>query len=1020
MASAFPDSPLSNGASNLDTPAQLRRETSSPQNLLENVYGIEKRTEPPRKKLKTEKGEAEALGETKASNNFRGKSGGIIGDYMKPAADAEIKPIDISTLVDLTNDDDDDEDLQVVSSRSIQDQEVCYGHIMVGVQAHLVPKPAKKEKAAMFEVQGQWPVVKCTLQRQPEKSKNTIIDVFDPYGMSFGRVMQEVAVCLAPAMDGFSGLRTNCRLLNRTKKPGDWPHQPTSEHLKLLVNIFGRKGDTEKIGKLFGQHNLWFRTPLGIDKDIPVVNPHQGKKTVQARAVAAARYNPVATSQTAEEASQAVSKLFDELASKVDDMSQVEGPDAITTDLLRHQKQALFFMLNHEKPRSYGEDAPVSSLWRRKVYKFNTIYEDPISGLELQKEPDQVYGGLLADVMGLGKTIEALSLIASTTDMANEFGAEKIVRKEEGEAGLLAHTKATLIVCPTSTVQNWESQIKEHMDSAKVTFYIYHGPNRTQSAYELAKYDIVITTYGTLTSDMKGRGNRGPTGPLRQLRWFRVMLDEAHTIREQRAQQSQAVFNLWAQRRWALTGTPIQNRIEDLGALTRFLQIYPYDSAATFNRYIRAPVTSGDADFLFKLRIFVDSFTLRRTQDVLEKALPAKNESVTKVAFSTAEDRMHSVFKERSNYQVEQYANVKKRSGMQNKVLQGILTLRLICAHGRDLLKERDLEILKGAVKDEPIELDNEQLPRITKREAYESYHLQAEADVDMCRECGKSLSGESPSSEGDESSGVHCYMLPCYDTFCSDCFKKHRAVFDENGEDEAMQCPFCDLVIAAQYVAVEGSIAEVLEAGDVPEKEKKVPGRKGKDTYTGPHSKTKMLLTDIMQMKQDSDKLIAQGEKPVKCVIFSEFTSHLDLIGRALTDNGFDFVRIDGSMSLPKRKKVLNALASDDDTTILLASIKAAGQGLNLTAASRAFIMEPMWNPAAEAQAVDRIYRIGQEREVKIIRYIMEDSIEEQIVILQKKKQKLADVSLSKDHKTLSKKEAREHHMKEILALFK
>ena len=1019
MASAVPELPLSNGASNLDTPAHLRRETSSPQNLLENVYGIENRTEPPRKKIKTDKSEAEAPGETNSSSSFRGKSGGIIGEYMKPDADAEIKPIDVSTLVDLTNDDDNDDDLQVVSSRSVQDQEVCYGRIDVAVQAHLVPKPANRDKAAMFEIQGHWPVMKCTLQRQQYQSKTTIIDAFDPHGIAFGRVAQEVAVCLAPAMDGFKGLRTVCRLLNRTKKPGDWPHQPTSEHLKLMVNFFGRRGDGEKIGKFFGQHNLWFVTPLGLDKNIPFVNPHQGKKTVQARIVGATRYNPIATSRTAEEASQAVSKLFDELASKVDDMPQVEAPDAITTDLLRHQKQGLFFMLNHEKPRSYGEDAPVSSLWRRKVYKANTIYEDPVSGLELQKEPEQVYGGLLADVMGLGKTIEALSLIASTTDSANDFSAERMIRKEEGDAVFLTHTKATLIVCPTSTVQNWESQIKEHMNPAKVTFYIYHGPNRTQNAYELAKYDIVITTYGTLTSDMKGRSSRG-TGPLRQLKWFRVMLDEAHTIREQRAQQSQAVFNLWAQRRWALTGTPIQNRIEDLGALTRFLQIYPYHSAASFNQYIRAPAQSGDANFLLKLRIFVDSFTLRRTQDVLEKALPAKNEFVTKVAFSTAEDRMHTVFKERSNYQVEQYANVKKRSGMQNKVLQGILTLRLICAHGRDLLKEKDLEILKGAVKDEPIELDGDQLPRLTKREAYESYYLQAEADVDVCKECGKSLSGDSPSSDGDDNSGVHCYMLPCYDAFCSDCFKQHKIAFDNTDEDDPMQCPLCDLVIAAQYVAVEGSVTEFLEAKDVPEEAKKVQDKQRKDTYTGPHSKTKMLLADIRKMKEDSDKLTAQGKKPVKCVIFSEFTSHLDLIGRALTDQGFDFVRIDGSMSLPKRKKVLNALATDDDTTILLASIKAAGQGLNLTAASRAFIMEPMWNPAAEAQAVDRIYRIGQEREVKIIRYIMEDSIEEQIVILQKKKQRLADVSLSKDHKTLSKKEAREQHMKDILALFK
>ena len=172
--------------------------------------------------------------------------------------------------------------------------------------------------------------------------------------------------------------------------------------------------------------------------------------------------------------------------------------------------------------------------------------------------------------------------------------------------------------------------------------------------------------------------------------------------------------------------------------------------------------------------------------------------------------------------------------------------------------------------------------------------------------------------------------------------------------------------------------------------------------------------------MQEQSKALIVKGEPPLKCVVFSEFTSHLDLIGRALYDDGKTFLRIDGSMTLNKRKKVMDDLNTENDATILLASIKAAGQGLNLTAASRAFIMEPMWNPAAEAQAVDRIYRIGQKREVIIKRFQMADSIELKIVELQKRKQALADVSMNRNHSNLSKKESREAHFNEIRALFK
>src|SRR5437016_5811831 len=158
--------------------------------------------------------------------------------------------------------------------------------------------------------------------------------------------------------------------------------------------------------------------------------------------------------------------------------------------------------------------------------------------------------------------------------------------------------------------------------------------------------------------------------------------------------------------------------------------------------------------------------------------------------------------------------------------------------------------------------------------------------------------------------------------------------------------------------------------------------------SYGRPHTKAKEILRVQRDMKAESKAFVGQGEAPLKCVIFSEFTSHLDLIQRALSDNNYESVRIDGTMNLSKRRKVLDTFNSDDSVTILLASIKAAGQGLNLTAASRAFIMEPMWNPAAEEQAVDRIYRIGQKREVMIRRYHMARSVELKIMELKKKKQ--------------------------------
>lgn len=952
---------------------------------------------------------------SKTTSHTHHSSNGIIGQYMRPDPD---KPpaATINSLVDLTNDDDEpDDDLEIVSARTVDDQEVCYGHLPTYAHAHMIPK-LKHESA--FHNKGEWPVIKCALVRKP--AKDTVIDVLDPWGAEFGKVDPELAAVLAPVLDGIPGIRTQARLVNRRKKPGEWAHQPCSEKLRMIVNFYGRRGDVARIGKIFGQHNLWLRPPMAPEPGIPIVNPHARKAALPPPLRSTGPGRMLADSRTLEEATEAVSKLFDSFANAAPALCETDPPDSIiTTTLLRHQKQALTFMLQHEQPRTFGkEESENSSLWRRKTTKSGgAVYHEVVSGITLKDEPDQVLGGLLADVMGLGKTLEALSLVGSTLEESVSFSQEKVIRDDQNI--LLANTRATLIVCPTSTVQNWEDQIATHIRPQSVTYHVYHGPHRERNPYLLSKYDIVIATYGVVAAEFSGRSS-ATVSPLKQLRWFRIILDEAHTIREQRALQSQAIYSLEAQRRWCLTGTPIQNRLDDLGSLTRFLRIYPYDTAARFNQYIRGPAQAGDPGFLKALRVFVDSFTLRRLRDRID--LPERKDFVELLDFSPEERTLHDFFKEIAHVQIQELARAReKNSGVQHHVLRGIMTLRLICAHGRDLLKEKDLERLKGISKTEAIDVDDLKPPTISARSAYESLNLMTEADLDLCRRCERKISsGNAQVDSEDDDQGIRCYILPCFDLICADCFEPEKEAFDSRPDNEPVTCPFCSKCISAQFVGFSGSTArEVYAAPD-----DNIAEDEGEDTlthtYQGPHTKTKALLQDIATMNQDSEAVEAAGEPPLKCVVFSEFTSHLDLIEIALRDHGYSFVRIDGKMSLNNRKRSMEALASDNNVRILLASIKAAGQGLNLTAASRAFIMEPMWNPAAEAQAVDRIYRIGQKRPVLVKRYQMRDSIERKIVELQKRKQQLADVSMNQNHKQLSKQEVREQHMKDILALFK
>jgi len=141
-------------------------------------------------------------------------------------------------------------------------------------------------------------------------------------------------------------------------------------------------------------------------------------------------------------------------------------------------------------------------------------------------------------------------------------------------------------------------------------------------------------------------------------------------------------------------------------------------------------------------------------------------------------------------------------------------------------------------------------------------------------------------------------------------------------------------------------------------------------------------LMAYLMQTKQQ--------EPEVKSVIFSQWTSMLDLLEIPLRRAGINFVRLDGNMTRMARELSLSKFDTDPDVSIFLVSLKCGGLGLNLTAASQVFMMDPWWNPATEDQAIDRVHRIGQTRNVSVYKMVIEGSVEERVIALQNKKREL------------------------------
>lgn len=245
-------------------------------------------------------------------------------------------------------------------------------------------------------------------------------------------------------------------------------------------------------------------------------------------------------------------------------------------------------------------------------------------------------GGILADDMGLGKTLQSVSLIITNPRPAGP--------DSEGWKDRFEYIgKGTLVVAPLALIRQWEAEIKDKVtrDHA-LKVCVHHGPNRTKSAKELARYDVVITTYQILVSE-HGNSSPDPEGVQAGcfgVHWYRVVLDEAHSIKNRNAKATKAACALRAEYRWCLTGTPMQNNLEELQSLIHFLRIPPYDDLAEWKAHIDVPLKKGKGHIAIRrLHSLLRCFMKRRTKDVLkeEGALVAGGKKALERAVAQAE-----------------------------------------------------------------------------------------------------------------------------------------------------------------------------------------------------------------------------------------------------------------------------------------------------------------------------------------------------------------------------------------------
>lgn len=907
------------------------------------------------------------------------------------------------------------------SAKDPREEEVCYGTIKTSLNCAMIPSPKPGTQTMLGPNYS--PAIKVVLKRQANDRTN-IISAYDHTRETIGQLDPTCAHGLSPLLDSRIFLRTESRLPPQPMRPGDAPGQACSRAYSLDITLYGPRKYAKNVGLWLSKYRLQLVSPVMVQKGIKLHNPHVIQYQPQAPRSYPTQGNGSysgfsSTARTVEEIKSEINGVFDSLL-RSEDLPLIEPNEIITTPLLKHQKQGLFFMQAREDLRHTDpEEKILTSFWKVKTTaKEEKRYYNVITDQTVKEPPLETRGGILADMMGLGKTLSILSLVASSGEAARAWettppkqptAPETKTKRNDAmpsQASLnltpiLRNVKTTLLICPLSTVTNWEEQIKAHVQQGALTYHVYHGSNRVKDPAKLAEYDLIITTYGSVSHELSDK-NKGKSGmfPLERLGWFRIVLDEAHMIREQNTYIFKSIVRLQAQRRWAVTGTPVQNRLDDLGSLLAFLRLTPFDHRSKFNRYIMEPFKAGDPEVVTKLRIIVDTVTLRRLKDKID--LPDREDLVIKLDFSPEEDHLYRIFARNAKDRVKALSHAGSSKALGGTtyihILKTILRLRLLCAHGKDLLNQEDLEAIQGSTADTAISLDDDDeagKPALSHQKALEMLTLMQDTNNDSCIYCPKKIGPSDPNAgESDGQPGdVLGHMTSCFHLLCDGCLNVYKERVQElNPFDQTSGiCPHCKTHVRIGHVSLTRKDVEAEHNGH-PEQAAK-PGKKTFEGYNGPHTKTKALVEDLLRSKAMSE--INPEEPPYKSVVFSGWTSHLDLIEFALKDNDITFTRLDGSMSRKARTQAMDNFRDDNSVHVILVSIMAGGLGLNLTAGSNVYVMEPQFNPAAEAQAIDRVHRLGQKRPVKTVRYIMNDSFEGDMITLQDKKKKLASLSM-------------------------
>ncbi|KAJ3548305.1 hypothetical protein NM208_g1071 [Fusarium decemcellulare] len=434
--------------------------------------------------------------------------------------------------------------------------------------------------------------------------------------------------------------------------------------IDISVNIIGPESLAEAVGQALETGPCYLQHPCFLESNIRYVNPHYfcvGNKPHDMRE----HVGPVLPDAISTEVSQELTALFDSL-------DGVSGLGTVEND--RVAQNLMFDQLIRNPLKSHQRDGVRFMLAREDI----SLCQSSTSEFEnfSSHTSDLCLGGILADIMGLGKTLTTLAATAFSKRAALEFENSQVATSYQ-------RTRGTLIVATSHQVLNvWAAEIEKHFGIGTLTTAVFHGDQRAKAIEGIINFDLVLTTYATLLADSKGRR------VLQSLTWFRVVLDEAHCIRNDSTQRTKAANELRSSRRWCLTGTPIQNSLDDLRSLLKFLRFRPFDSRSYFDKNIVEPLREDPHSGFRNLRMLLKTICLRRGEAYLDLP-PFETQEVT-ITLTPKELKLYGAILTNCRSQFDRMVSSKASIKKYNILFTTIMKLRMLCNHGGAHVSERE------------------------------------------------------------------------------------------------------------------------------------------------------------------------------------------------------------------------------------------------------------------------------------------------------------------------------------------